>query len=150
MLRRMSWLGVIVCAALIAGCEKKETAPSAPTAPRGGAGSGARVDQVTPPAAPADRTMVPPTTAPAGGMQAPAMSAEEANTQIQQVMTYIKDKKYDLAETALQKLEQNKASLPASVQAQLPTARTALNTAKATGGGAALPSSVPAVPGLGR
>jgi hypothetical protein len=41
-------------------------------------------------------------------------------------MTYIRENKYDLADKTLKQLEDNKASLPTSVQTQLPTARTAL------------------------
>ena len=63
-------------------------------------------------------------------------------------MGYIKDHKYDLADKTLKELEDNKASLPASVQQQLPTARTALNTAK-LGGATSQPSGV-SLPGLAK
>ena len=76
------------------------------------------------------------------GTAAAGTTAAQAETQLQQVMDYIKQNKLDLAEQALAKLEASKASLPAAVQSKLPTARQALDTAKASGG------KLPSVPGL--
>jgi len=70
-------------------------------------------------------------------------AAAAANEQIKQVMKYIEENKLDLAETALKKLEDGKASLPAAVQTQLPNVRTMLDAAKKKA--AALPST-PAAP----
>jgi hypothetical protein len=50
--------------------------------------------------------------------------------QIEQVMTYIREKKWDLAESTLKTLETNKAKLPAAMQAQVGNARTMLDAAK--------------------
>jgi hypothetical protein len=89
-------------------------------------------------------TGVPPATQPTGssiqdaaGAVAGQMSdvAKDATSQINQAMQYIKDKKYDLAEQTLSKLEANKSSLPTAIQTQLGNARTMLNNAKAGVGG---------------
>jgi hypothetical protein len=57
-------------------------------------------------------------------------AAAESAKQVEQVMTYIRDKKWDLAESTLKTLETNKASLPVEVQAQVTNARTMLDAAK--------------------
>ncbi len=54
----------------------------------------------------------------------------EYSKQINQVTTYIAEKKWDLAETTLKTLETNKASLPAAMQGQVGNLRTMLDTAK--------------------
>jgi hypothetical protein len=61
-------------------------------------------------------------------------------------MTYIKENKLELAETSLQKLEANKASLPAAVQPQVDRARQMLDAAKQSGGstGTTTPPADPA------
>jgi hypothetical protein len=77
-------------------------------------------------------------------------ASADATKQVQQVMTYIKENKLDLAETTLKKLEDNKASLPKAVQDQLASARTMLDSAKkAAAGGTAAPAApaAPAIPG---
>lgn len=61
------------------------------------------------------------------------MTATEAQTKLDQVMTYVKENKLDLAEKSLKQLEDNRASLPVTVADKLPQARTMLNTAKAGG-----------------
>jgi hypothetical protein len=62
------------------------------------------------------------------------MTADEAKGMLNEAMTYIKDKKYDLAEKALNQVEANKDKLPKAIQDQLATARSTLNAAKAGGG----------------
>jgi hypothetical protein len=57
-------------------------------------------------------------------------AAAESQKQITQVMEYIRDKKWDLAESTLKTLEANKASLPAELQSQVTNARTMLDQAK--------------------
>ena len=68
----------------------------------------------------------------------PAADADSAK--LQQVMDYIKEKKWDLAETALKELEAKKASLPAALSGQVDNARKMLDAAKAGLG------AVPAAP----
>ena len=46
-------------------------------------------------------------------------AAAESQKQVAQVMDYIKEKKWDMAESTLKTLEANKASLPVEVQSQL-------------------------------
>jgi hypothetical protein len=74
-------------------------------------------------------------------------ASADASMQVQQVMTYIKENKLDLAETTLKKLEDNKASLPKAVQDQLASARTMLDTANKTAGGTPAAPAAPAIPG---
>ena len=59
-----------------------------------------------------------------------APAAAESQKQVAQVMDYIKEKKWDLAESTLKTLEANKATLPAEVQSQVTNARTMLDAAK--------------------
>ena len=128
---RKSTLAVVILASLMIGCEKKEeAAPATPAAPA------PRVEApATPTAADAKNAAQTSTTSPA------ASAAEE---KLAQVTQYIKDKKYDLADKLLKELEDNKTSLPQSVQDQLGTARTSLTAAKAASGdvgGLKLPGS---------
>jgi len=109
----------VLCGAMAIGCEKKEEVKSPPA-----------------PAAPASPSALAPTAAPAVPATPATAAADTASADAQSkldlVMTYIKDHKYDLADKTLKELEDSKASLPASVQQQLPTARTALTAAKAS------------------
>ena len=68
----------------------------------------------------------------------------EYQKQIEQATTYIRDKKWDLAETTIKSLEANKASLPTAMQSQVANLRTMLDSAK-KGLGA---TTLPAVPKL--
>jgi hypothetical protein len=79
------------------------------------------------------------TAAPATQPTAPGSADGEAQTMLNQAMTYIKENKYDLADKTLTKLEGMKASLSPTLQKGVAQARTALNAAKA-GGGVKLPS----------
>jgi hypothetical protein len=79
------------------------------------------------------------TAAPATQPAAPGSADGEAQTMLNQAMTYIKENKYDLADKTLTKLEGMKASLSPTLQKGVAQARTALNAAKA-GGGVKLPA----------
>ena len=71
-------------------------------------------------------------------------AAAESQKQLDQVMTYMREKKWDLAETTLKTLETNKATLPAAMQSQVTNARSMLDAAK-KGLGA---TTAPAIPKL--
>jgi hypothetical protein len=58
-------------------------------------------------------------------------AAAESQKQVAQVMDYIKEKKWDLAESTLKELEGRKAQLPAAVAGQVDNARKMLDAAKA-------------------
>jgi hypothetical protein len=58
----------------------------------------------------------------------------EASKLIEQATTYVKENKWDLAESTVKKLEGMKASLPAEYQPQVDNVRKMLDTAKAAGG----------------
>jgi hypothetical protein len=66
---------------------------------------------------------------------AKAQLTKNAAKQLNQVKQYIDDKKYDLADKALSRLEAEKSSLPESVQVQLPAVRKSLDAAKKTAAG---------------
>jgi hypothetical protein len=70
-------------------------------------------------------------------------AAEGDAAKIQQALDYIRDKKWDLAESTIKELEGRKASLPASLQPQVDNARKMLDAAKA---GSAAGIAVPAAP----
>jgi hypothetical protein len=57
-------------------------------------------------------------------------AAAESQKQLDQVMTYMREKKWDMAESTLKTLETNKASLPVAMQTQVTSARTMLDSAK--------------------
>ena len=63
--------------------------------------------------------------------KAAADKAAEAQSLLAKVLEYVKDKKLDLAEESLKKLETQKSSLPADMQTKVSSARTALDAAKA-------------------
>src|SRR5215213_6734686 len=69
-------------------------------------------------------------------------AAAESQKQVEQVMTYIRDKKWDMAESTLKTLETNKATLPPAIQTQVTNARTMLDAAK-KGLATTAPSAVP-------
>jgi hypothetical protein len=69
-------------------------------------------------------------------------AAAESQKQVAQVMDYIKEKKWDLAESTLKTLEANKATLPTEVQSQVTNARTMLDAAK-KGLGTTTPPAAP-------
>jgi hypothetical protein len=152
----------------IAGCEKSdETAPgggtaatpASPSSPATPAETAATPSTPSTPATPsspstpavsatpADATAAQtaaktesPTTAPTGA----AASAEvtQAQTLLDQTVTYIKENKMDLAEKSLTQLEALKPKLPVEYQTKIDSARKAFNAAK-TGQGLKLDTLVP-------
>jgi hypothetical protein len=58
-------------------------------------------------------------------------AVKTATDELAQVQEYIKDHKYDLAEKTLDKVEDNKASLPESITAQIPPLRKQIEALKA-------------------
>ena len=111
--------------AVLVGCNKEE-----PTA--------------TPPA----KTETTPTTKPATATTMPAVvgkamdaakdtlmagketALKDATAKLDEITGLIKDKKFDMADSGLKKLEENKAALPEVVQGKLPDIRKALDAAK--------------------
>jgi hypothetical protein len=158
MIRTMSKMTVatILASAALAGCKKEEPMPTIP----------AKVDAATAPvlpkattaAATQPATSLPTTTTGAVNSAAGAVdsgktaAAKEAQTKLGEVAQLIKDNKFDLADGALKKLEENKASLPESVQSRLPEFRKTLDAAKNLGSGTKLlaPPKAPEVPGLNK
>ncbi len=166
---------VLVClflGVLAVGCEKKEQGPAAPAAaaaPKVEApavpAAVAEGPKVQAPAVPAAVTeapqapgkvevqTAPPAIADAAKPSAAPATAPSATTdaqsKLQLVMQYIKDKKFDLAEKILGELDAQKASLPASLQGQIATAQTALKAAKATSGASGAAGGI-TVPSLGK
>jgi hypothetical protein len=138
----------------ITGCEKSDTAqPSGGTAATPSASPSSATPSQTAatsatPATPADATAAAqaaaktetPTTAPSGA----AASAEvtQAQTLLDQTVTYIKENKMDLAEKSLTQLESLKPKLPVEYQSKVDSARKAFNAAK-TGQGLKLDSVLP-------
>ncbi|MGB7159968.1 MAG: hypothetical protein WBD40_18020 [Tepidisphaeraceae bacterium] len=158
---QMMWSALLGCAIVVGGCEKKDeatpsAAPSAvpeateeavdatKSAAEGAADSvksaaGDAADATKKTAEAAGDAVKKGADAAADAVAA-SPAAAEATKQIEQVTTYIKENKLDLAETTLKKLEDNKASLPAAIQTKLPSVRTMLDTAKKAAG------AVPAAP----
>jgi hypothetical protein len=66
-------------------------------------------------------------------------AAADAQAQLKTVMDNITAKKWDLADSTLKTLEANKASLPASVQTQIDSARKMIDAGKGTPATPALP-----------
>lgn len=114
----------VVGLTVLSGCGKDEAAPTKPVTP--------------PPATPAATPA--PTAAPTAQQatdQAKSVSTAmttEAQKLIADATTYIKDKKFDLAEQAVKKLEDMKPQLPAEYGPKIDQLRTMLNTAKSAGG----------------
>lgn len=114
------------------GCEKPAETPVVPANPP------APAPQVSTPAAPT-ATM---DKAVAGANSMSATATAEAQKLLDQVTEYVKDKKWDLADEALKKLEAMKASLPAEWASKIDQARSAFTTAKTAA------SAMPAMPGM--
>ena len=126
--------GLVLGGLVLIGCKKEE--PAVPTTPPVQTPAVPQTEVPAMPTMPGMPAM--PTTAPSVAV---ANAAADAQSKLDQVMAYIKDKKLDLADSTLKQLEANKASLPASLQSGVEKARTALDAAKAMGG------STPALPG---
>ncbi len=127
---RIMFAGLFVAGLMAVGCEKKSETPTVPPPPQ--PRPEATVPEVqTPavtPAAPA---------APAEPAAPAAPAAADVTTQAQKLLDqateYIKDKKWDLAEQTLTKLEGMKAQLPAEWASKIDGARKTFDAAKAAG-----------------
>lgn len=128
--RNSVWM-VVLGASMLVGCERQDEA-SKPATPQNG--------QAAPAVSEADRAKAAEavdTTAKAAGDAAQTAAAKsealskDAQAKLDQILAYIKDKKFDLADSALKQLEDAKASLPEAIQSKISAARTALNAAKA-------------------
>jgi hypothetical protein len=107
------------------GCEKEST-PSTPGTP-------------APPTPQATDSMT--DTLKSAAANASSTVTTEAQKLLDQAQAYIKENKWDLADTTIKKLEEMKASLPAEWAAKIDQARSALNTAK--NAAAAIPGMAP-------
>ena len=121
------------CASILAcimavGCEKKETPqtppPTAPPAPQATGAAAAPT---------ADAAGAAAQDAAAKGTAASSEATAQAQKLLDQAMQYIKDQKWDLADTTLSKLEGMKAQLPPEWAGKIDGARKAFNAAKASG-----------------
>lgn len=65
----------------------------------------------------------------AGGMT--SMAADQASTMLKQVQTFIDDKKYDMADSTLKKVEGMESNMPEAMKSQISNLRQSLNTAMA-------------------
>lgn len=114
---------------LVAGCEKKEQAPKVATP------SAADVSRAAAEAGQAAQEAG----AAAAETGAAAAATTEAQQLLDQAMQYIKDKKWDLAEGVLKKLDALKDKLPAEWASKIGDAHKALSAAKAASGAIQLP-----------
>jgi hypothetical protein len=115
----------IVGLTLLGGCGKDESAPAGnPSANQATPTAQQVADQANKAAAGA-------------GEQTRSVSAamtSEAQKLMADATAYIKDKKFDLADQTVKKLEEMKPQLPAEYGPKIDQLRTLLNSAKATGG----------------
>ncbi len=126
-------LGLSLALGTIAGCEK-EPAPSTPStpaapkppAPQAGSSAAGAMQQMT-------------DAAKSAAANASSTVQAEAQKLLDQAQAYIKDNKWDLADSTIKKLEEMKASLPAEWATKVEQARTAFNSAK---------SAVANIPGM--
>jgi hypothetical protein len=152
----MTFMRSIACVtmlavAMLAGCEKDDTTTTGTGTGTGAAGAGADTstaatpsaatpDATTDAAAQTAATSDTPTTAPAG--TATAAELTQAQTLLDQTVTYIKENKMDLAEKGLTQLEQLKPKLPVEYHSKIDGARKAFTAAK-TGQGLKLDGLLP-------
>ena len=81
-----------------------------------------------------------------GTMDAAKVTAlKDATAKLDEITGLIKDKKFDLAESGLKKLEENKGALPEALQGKLPEIRMALDAARKMNGAVKAPE-LPATP----
>lgn len=78
---------------------------------------------------------------------AAASVTAEAQKYLDQATEYVKEKKFDLADEAVKKLEALKAKLPAEWAAKIDQARSMLDTAKKAV--ESMPANMPAMPKMG-
>ncbi len=136
-------MAALLAGAVLVGCDSKSdsttTPPATPPPVKPQADSGT----ATPVVPPAMSDAAAKAQASATDMTAKAQT--DAAAQLTQVMQYIKDNKYDLADQSLSKLEANKASFPDAIQKQIESARSALTAAKSSGG-----MKMPDMPNMGK
>ncbi|MCC6422557.1 MAG: hypothetical protein IT447_03695 [Phycisphaerales bacterium] len=125
-MRTLALCSIVLAGAMVVGCdtktETKPATPAVPGAPASGSESPKSIgDAITEKAASVSDAAV-----------------KEAQTKIEQAITYIKENKLDLAEKALTELDKIKDKLPESIQSQLANAHSMLNAAK-SGKGLTLP-----------
>jgi hypothetical protein len=125
-------LGFSLAVGTFVGCEK-ESSPATPSTPA------VPVPQAGTSAADAVRQATDAAKTTAGN--ASATVSAEAQKLLDQAQEYIKDKKWDLADTTIKKLEDMKASLPAEWATKVDQARKMLDTAK--NAAAAIPGMAP-------
>ncbi len=138
--------GLLVVGFAIFGCGKKPKAT--PPEPSATENQTERPRTETPPAQP-ETTPPPamPSTSPSPSAQlqsAGQMTATEAQNKLDQAIQYIKDKKYDLADSTLRQVEAHQTSLPASLQPRIAQVRDLLNAARTTGG------QIPGLPSMNK
>ena len=162
---QMMWSALLGGAMIVAGCESREETPAGGTAPvpeateaaaedmkdktedaseRAKSAADSAGDAAQKQAEAGSDALKKGADAAANAVAAnPAMA--ESQKQVAQVMDYIKEKKWDLAESTLKTLEANKATLSPEIQSQVTNARTMLDAAK-KGLGATTAPAVPALP----
>ena len=157
-------VATMLASAALTGCKKEEPTPTippvparsdtnpavAPAKPMTGA---ATLPAVTLPATSLPSSVSGPVNSAVANLDpAKATAAKDAQAKLSEVAQLIGDKKYDLADAALKKLEENKASLPEMAQSKLPDLRKSLDAAKALNGASKLPDvpKVPSVPDLNK
>jgi predicted lipid-binding transport protein (Tim44 family) len=130
-----SMASMVLATAVLAGCEQQESTSDSATPPASPAA--APTPAATPDAsstggdaaAQTAATAETPTTAPAAGT-ASAAEVTQAQTLLDQTVTYVKENKMDLAEKSLAQLEQLKPKLPVEYHSKIDGARKAFNAAK--------------------
>ncbi len=151
----------VLSVAVFAGCERADTGTGT-----SGTGSGAGTSGTTATPAASETTPTTPTTMPSAAATLPDSAAltaaaqsaaqtaatqpaaaagavtQQAQTLLDQTVTYIKENKMDLAEKSLTQLEQLKPKLPAEWHPRVDQARKAFNAAK-TGQGLKLDGLLP-------
>lgn len=143
----------IILSTILIGCGKKNTTPAVPTEPKAEASNnanqamteaqnaansaGAAAKNAAKAAGEASENAANSAEAAANRQTPPptdtAVTPANAQSKLTEAMDDISNKNYDVADKLLTQLENNKANLPAAVASQLPAARTALNSARASG-----------------
>jgi hypothetical protein len=148
MRKQMTQWAVIagLSAAVLAGCKKEEPTatppPGKPTVnvPASPTGPGPAVPIPTTKPAATTATTVGAATDPAKDA-APDAQAKDAQAKLEAVTQWVRESKFDQADLALKKIEQDQAKLPLAIQAKLGDARRMLDNAKLTSGGIRVPEA---------
>lgn len=118
----------VIAMGIFVGCDTKTETPVADKAPSKDAVQ-SQVDKAVAPLAGTATDMAAKATDTTKAAVADATA--EATKLLDQVKAYVKDNKWELADTTLAKLEGMKASLPATITDQLPNLRKAIDAGKA-------------------